>query len=256
MFFKVKRRGIVLIAAWVLMLLLALSALTFLEGTLNALPNSHVIASVGWAGYIVSSSFNHKQDIVQVSGSWFVPTINVSSENGYSSTWIGIGGQEDKTLIQVGTEQDAANGKGNYHAWYEMLPDFAIQIDSFTIAPGDHISAMIMLVDSANNQWNIQLTDTTNGHSFSQDFVYNSSRSSGEWVMERPNLAGQITTLADFGSVAFNDCSITVGTEKGVIGNFTYSVVQMTNQQYGRLASVSTLNSDLDGFSVTYENSG
>jgi hypothetical protein len=238
------------------MLLLALSALTFLEGTLNALPDSHVIASVGWAGYIVSSSFNHKQDIVQVSGSWIVPTINASSGNGYSSTWIGIGGQEDKTLIQVGTEQDASSGKGNYHAWYEMLPDFSIQINDFVITPGDHITAMINLVDAANNQWNIQLTDTTNGHSFNQDFVYNSSRSSGEWVMERPNLGGQVTTLANFGSVTFSDCNIMVGLEKGVIGNFTYSVVQMTNQQYGRLASASALSNDLAGFTVTYQNSG
>lgn len=238
------------------MLLLALSALTFLEGTLNAQPDSHVIASVGWAGYIVSTSFNHKQDIVQVSGAWIVPTINASSGNGYSSAWIGIGGQEDKTLIQVGTEQDATNGKGNYHAWYEMLPDVAIQIDNLPIAPGDHIAAMIMLVDAANNKWNIQLTDTTNGHSFNQDFVYNSSRSSGEWVMERPNLAGQVTSLANFGSVTFSDCTVMVGMDKGVIGNFTYSVVQMTNQQYGRLASASALSGDLAGFTVTYQNSG
>ena len=82
MIFKVKRRGIILITVWVLMLLLALSALTFLEGTLNALPDSHVIASVGWAGYVVSSSFNQKQDIVQVSGSWIVPTVNASQGMG------------------------------------------------------------------------------------------------------------------------------------------------------------------------------
>jgi hypothetical protein len=238
------------------MLLLALSALTFLEGTLNALPDSHVIASVGWAGYVVSSSFNQKQDIVQVSGSWIVPTINASSGNGYSSTWVGIGGQEDKTLIQVGTDQDAASGRGNYHAWYEMLPDFAIKIDNFELNPGDHISATITLIDSANNQWNIFLTDTTNGHIFNQDFVYNSSRSSGEWIMERPNLGGEVTALANFGSVTFSDCIITVGSQKGAIGNFSYSVVQMTNQQYGRLASSSALSSDLAGFTVTYQNSG
>jgi hypothetical protein len=242
--------------AWVLMLLLALSALTFLEGTLNAQPDSHVIASVGWAGYIVSSSFNHKQDIVQISGSWTVPTINASSGNGYSSTWIGIGGQEDKTLIQTGTEQDTTNGKDNYHAWYELLPGVAIQIDTFPVAPGDHISASIMLMDSVNNQWKIQLTDNTNGYRFSQNFFYNSSRTSGEWVMERPNLGDQITTLADFGAVTFSDCNIMVGMEKGAIGNFTYSVVQMTNQQYGRLASASALGSDLAGFTVTYQNSG
>jgi hypothetical protein len=137
-----------------------------------------------------------------------------------------------------------------------MLPDVAIQIDNLPIAPGDHISAIIMLVDAVNNQWNIQLTDTTNGHSFNQDFAYNSSRSSGEWVFERPNLGGQVTTLANFGSVTFSDCSIIVGTEKGVIGNFAYSVVQMTNQQYGRLASASTLSGDLAGFTVTYQSSG
>ena len=43
-----------------------------------------------------------------------VPKVNVSAGDGYSSAWIGIGGELEKSLIQVGTEQDVVNGQDTY----------------------------------------------------------------------------------------------------------------------------------------------
>ncbi len=235
------------------MLIAALSALTLLEAAFNSIPDSHTIASVGWSGYIVSSSFNEQKDIVSVSGSWTVPTLNANSGDGYSSAWIGVGGQEDKTLIQVGTEQNVYNGNVSYGAWYEMLPALSTRIDNFTVLPGDRISAKITLVDSEANQWNVQIVDLTSGQSFNEYFQYNSTRSSGEWILERSLVNGQITSLANFGSVTFTDCTVQVGDQSGNISNFTYSVVQMTNQQYERLATAATLGADGASFTVKYD---
>jgi hypothetical protein len=251
--FRIKKRGVFLLATWVLMLLATLSALTLLEDAFHSMPCSHTIASVGWAGHIVSRSFNEQNDILCVSGAWTVPAVNVSNGDGHSSTWIGIGGQEDKTLIQVGTEHNVYNGNEYYGAWYEMLPALSIRIDNFNVSPGDQISAKITLVNDVANQWNIQIVDLTNGQSFSREFEYNSTRSSAEWIVERSLVNGQITNLADFGSVSFTDCTVQVGDRTGKIDDFTYSVVQMTNQQYERLATAYTLAADGESFTVKYD---
>jgi hypothetical protein len=242
-----------LFTVWVLLLLAVLSFLSLLESTFSATPDSHTIASVGWAGYIISSSFNQQRDITEVYASWTVPAVNTSRGDGYSSAWVGIGGQGDKTLIQVGTEHNVVNGQASYNVWYEMLPAYSTVIDNFLIIPGDDISASITLVNSDADQWNIQISDTTTGQTFSQDFVYNSTRSSGEWVLERSTVKGQISNLADFGSIAFSNCRIALSSVTGVIGNFTYSVVQMTNQQYDRLATASLLGADQASFTVNYK---
>lgn len=250
---RVEKRGVFLFVTWVLTLIVVLSALTMLEAAFHSMPCSHTIASVGWAGHIVSRSFNGQDDIVSVSGSWTVPAVNGSNGDGHSSTWIGIGGQEDKTLIQVGTEHNVYSGQSYYNAWYEMLPALSIRIDNFNISPGDQISAKIALVNDEANQWNIQIIDLTSGRSFNRDFQYNSTRSSGEWIVERSLVNGQITNLADFGSVYFTDCTVQVWDRTGKIDDFTYSVVQMTNQQYERLATAYDLRADGMSFTVKYE---
>jgi hypothetical protein len=251
--FRNKKSGLFLIIIWILMMLATLSALNLPQATFNALPGSHVIASVDWAGYIVPSSFNGKKDIVSISGTWIVPHANASGGDGYSSTWIGIGGQDDKTLSQVGTEQNVYNKKVSYSAWYELLPAYSTQIQDIRVNPGDEISASITLIDSNVNQWSIQIVDLTTGQSYNQEFQYNSTRSSGEWVLERSTVNDQITNLADFNTVTFTGCKAQIGTQRGNIDNFTYSVVQMANQQYQRLATASQLGADGASFNVTYQ---
>jgi hypothetical protein len=253
--FRVKRRGFLLLTVWLLLLLAGLSALNLLEGAFNALPDSHTIVSVGWAGYIISNSFNQQQPITSISASWTVPAVNVSAGNGYSSAWIGIGGQLDKTLIQLGTEHNVINGEATYSAWYEMLPDYATKIDNFVLTPGDQITAAITIISPETNEWNIQLNDITNGEVFNQNLFYNSTQSSGEWIVERSTVNGQISNLADFGSSTFNRCHIHLGNTNGDIRDFSYSIVHMTNQQYDSLATTSSLGSDNASFTVTYQKS-
>ena len=184
--------------------------------------------------------------------SWTVPQINASAGDCHSSAWIGIGGQTDKTLIQVGTEQDSVGGQEIYDAWYELLPNFSVTINELTITPGDMIVAALTLTNSNTNLWNIQLSDLTNGQDFNLNVNYNSTLSSGEWIVERPTINNQISMLCDFGNVHFSNCEIDINNVKGAIGNFTYSKIQMTNQLSTQLASVSTLTPDDSSFTVDY----
>jgi hypothetical protein len=251
---KIGRRIILLLVVWLALLLITLSLLSALEAVFNSSPDRATIAALSWAGYSISQTFNAKLEITSIAASWRVPQINDSSTDGYSSAWIGIGGQNDKTLIQVGTEHDLQNGRETYSAWYETLPAFSVTIPTLNPNPGDSISASITLTDSISNTWSIQLTDNTNGRSFTKNIVYSSSRASGEWIVERPSINNQISALCDFGTVTFSNCQINANAVLGSIGNFTFSKVQMINQQGLELASASRLSADGSSFSVTYLN--
>jgi hypothetical protein len=249
---KIRKRVFVLSAIWIMLLILVLSAMSLLEETLTNHPDRNTLSSLGWAGYIVSSNYDQQCEITSVSASWTVPQVNTTSGDGYSSAWVGIGGQIDKTLIQIGTEHNVHRGEEMYNVWYEMLPDYAIRVENFTLSPGVRVSASITLIDPETNEWNMQIIDLTNDKTFDQNFVYNSTRSSGEWIVERAMVNGQITTLSDFGSITFNNCQVDVNNDSGVISNFIHSRVHMTNQQFATLASASTLNGDGEGFTVRY----
>lgn len=100
-----------------------------------SLPIPVVSIAGNWAGYVVASQIFNPQPAVQnVSASWVVPQVMDVGADAYLSVWIGIGGQFDQTLIQVGTEQDFTNGQAKYYAWYEMLPNNSVPIESMQIA--------------------------------------------------------------------------------------------------------------------------
>ena len=209
------------------------------------------LISTDWAGYIVSSDLENPQ-VVGINASWSVPRIGVFSSDAYSSAWIGIGGQSEKTLIQTGTEHDSVNGQEYYYVWYEMLPDTAVRIDTMNVSPGDVITASIILINSNMNQWAIRIHDVTNNQGFYRTFIYNSSRLSAEWIVERPHVNNQISLLANFGTLTFTDAYAKVGNTVGAIANFSYSQITMTTDLSKQLTSVSSLGEDGTSFSVTY----
>lgn len=211
------------------------------------------LTSTDWAGYIITPNLGDaSQQVVGINASWTVPRVRVSSFDAYSSAWIGIGGHSEKTLIQVGTEHDSVNGEEFYAVWYEMLPDTAVRIDTISVSPGDTITASITLVNSDNDQWAIRIHDVTSAQGFYRTFIYNSSRLSAEWILERPHVSDKISSLADFGSVTFEDSYVKIGDNIGKIGNYFYSQVIMTNDLSRQLTSVAPLGEGEASFSVTY----
>ena len=221
--------------------------------TFHSNPQIQSIVSLSWAGYQISSNFDKPQpEILQINASWIVPKVNTSAGDSYSSAWIGIGGQFDKTLIQVGTEHNSVNGREVYDAWYELLPDYAVRLSDIQVFAGDKIITSINLINSDTNEWNIQITDATNGQAFNKNVFYNSTRLSGEWIVERPTVNNQISTLSNFGSITFTDSYANVNHVIGTIGNFQYSQIHMTNSQGTQLASVSSISTNGSSFTVNY----
>jgi hypothetical protein len=206
-----------------------------------------------WSGYIVASDMQNRTPVISsVSASWTVPVVRPSENNTFAGVWLGIGGYGEETLIQTGTEQEYINGRPSYHAWYELLPDYLISIPSLRIRPGDTITASISLVNENASTWSIEMSDVTQGEHFKKVVVYNSSRLSAEWIVERPKVNGTTSTLADFGNVTFTECKATVDGVTGTIGNFSYAQLVMHDDETNPLVSVSPLNGDRSGFTISY----
>jgi len=201
---------------------------------------SQQLTSSNWSGYCVVSDLNTPQpQVTSLSASWTVPTVDVSIGNSYSAAWIGVGGQYDDTLIQVGTEQDSINGKATYSALYELLPSYAVTIDSITISPGDKVTASISLTNRTANTWLIEINDVTEGQSFNKSLIYASSMLSAEWIVEAPTLVNRIATLANFGQITFTDCKATIGGETGIISSFPSSQIKLNSHRNITLTTVS-----------------
>jgi hypothetical protein len=205
-----------------------------------------------WSGYLAGSDVQNRSPVVSsVSGSWVVPEVNPSENMTFSGIWVGIGGYGEETLIQTGTEQEYFNGKPVYYAWYELLPDYLVKIPRIHVEPGDKMTASISLVNETEDTWSIMISDVTRGTHFEKTVVYNSSRLSAEWIVERPKVNGTVSTLADFGTATFTDCKATIDGVTGVIGNFSYARLVMHDEDTP-LVSVSPLTSDESSFTVNY----
>jgi hypothetical protein len=214
------------------------------------------LTSTDWSGYVVVSDYVNPEPLITgVNGSWVVPNVVGSSGDRFSAAWIGIGGQVDASLIQVGTEHDCSGGEAAYSAWYELLPDLSVPITTMTINPGDKIAASITLLNSTTNRWLVEITDITTGALFNQVFFYNSSRLSAEWIVERPLVNRSLSILADFGSITFTNTVATNNATVMSISKFDFAQVTMYDRRNNQLVSVSSLAPDGESFTVKYADS-
>jgi hypothetical protein len=222
------------------------------------LPAPLVSVARNWAGYEVATNFLSPSSAVQaVSATWTVPTVTNTSSDAYSSVWVGVGGQFEKALIQVGTEQDFTGVSAKYYAWYEMLPSNQVIISSIQVSPGDQIEASVSLANSNSSLWSISIEDLTSNGKFQNDYTYDSKQSTGEWIVEEPEVNNALANLADFGSVAFTNCQANLSGQTGGITAFSSQAVFLgPNIENGRSVQLVSVSSPTNGgtqFKVTYE---
>ncbi len=250
---------IVLVAIWLALLLGSLTVLSSVVTPFLQNLQTQTLISLDWAGYAVSSNNIFPQPVVTgINGSWTVPEIKPSAMDTFSAAWIGIGGQSDATLIQTGSEHDSINGQAVYSLWYEMLPATSITITNIIISPGDQISASITLIDSQTHTWLIEIDDITTGACYAQNCYgktadYNSSQLTAEWILERPTVNNQISTLANFGELTFFGLSAQVGGQVGSASDFSNYQVLMQDRQNNALVSVSPLSRQGTNFTISYK---
>ncbi len=171
-----------------------------------------------WAGFVycvggVSGTqcpdSNANSGVTQVIGQWTVPNVaSTSLSDEYSSTWIGIGGNNPAgDLVQMGTEEDvASSGAKLFSTWWEMLPNFETVFKlSGGISPGDTIYAKVSFGGQGSpgpQVWNFFMKDVTTGasSSFSETCSLNcipSTFSSADFIQESTCIQDDCTQESD-----------------------------------------------------------
>ena len=205
-------------------------------------------SSINWSGYVAVENVSNPQNgtVTAVNGSWVVQSVTQTpnaTNQSFSSQWIGIDGYSNTYLIQTGTESDSANVFGSpTWAWYELLPNYAIQIPNFTVNAGDVMFASITLMNSTSHKWDIYLEDITQNETFNITVNYATPESSAEWIDERPYV-GYWPPLADFhqsfyGPTYTNGIRSNYATINGVtsqVNSFPNINISMTNPYLGGL---------------------
>jgi hypothetical protein len=222
--------------------------------------------STNWSGYAVTGATG---TVTAANGSWIVPAVTGSRfTTAYSSFWVGIDGFNSGTVEQIGTDSDIQRGTPVYYAWYEFYPlEAMIQINGFTIKPGNFISASVTYNSS---EFTLYIKDLNTTQSFSMtesvaSLGYTPARSSAEWIAEAPSSYFGVLPLANFGTVKFGSdfttvagtCTATISGVTGNIQSFGTAVQQITmvTNRGTVKAYPSILSTDGTSFTVTWQHS-
>jgi len=189
------------------------------------------LTSTNWSGY--AQTPNGSTSYTYASGSWTVPS--VQKKNGYSSSWVGIDGFDNSSLIQTGTEHDYVNGHAVYRAWWEILPAAETIIPSITVSPGDHITAFVK--HSTGNKWLISISDVTTGKSFSTTQTYTGPGHSAEWIQEAPSNGVSVLKLAHYSKTTFSGLQVGVNGANPVNATLKFPSFAIAMVQNGKQVS-------------------
>ncbi len=155
-------------------------------------------SSQNWSGYVLQSG-----PYTSVTGTFNVPSIYASTTNTNTAEWVGIDGlYPDTSLIQAGIDEpyDASTNTYQIYAWWEILPadPTEVEIPCSYVCPSPGDSITVTINEISGTDWAINLTDNTNGESFTTDQSYSAPLSSAEWIVEAPMLNGAVETLGGY----------------------------------------------------------
>lgn len=201
--------------------------------------------SANWAGYAATHG-----TFTSVAGTWTVPQPAMDGTTGADATWVGIGGEHSRDLIQAGTEAAVSSGnRVRYYAWIEMLPDYARPI-SIGVHPGDSVTVSLAQQDPGS--WLISFKNNTTGASYNRTVQYQSSLSSAEWIEEAPSSGrGSVLPLDNFGSVTFSNAWTTKDGQTVNLAQAGATPITMSSGRGRTLVVPSPITDDGAGFTAT-----
>jgi hypothetical protein len=201
--------------------------------------------SSNWSGYAA-----HGGSFSTVSGSWIQPLVSCTSQNTYSSYWVGLDGYNTPTVEQLGTEGDCVNGAPSYYAWFEMYPRGG-RVIAMKVWPGDHFQASVTAL--GRGLFSLSLADHSTGASFTTtQKLMAAQRASAEVIVEAPS-SGGVLPLANFTRADFTAATAN-GTALGGFGPNNLDPITMVNP-YGMKATPSGFDATLSSFSVAWSGS-
>ncbi len=169
--------------------------------------------SSNWSGYATSGG-----PYTEVKGTFTVPGLAAGAQ-GFDqvSEWVGVDGANggNGDLIQAGVDEypDPEVTQGYVvQPWWEILPAPETSITTLTVKAGDTVTVTIWKLTGTT--WGINLTDHTNGQSFtSPPEQYSGLGSTAEWIVEatsRCRIRCETTELAPYSpAVSFSNVGMT-----------------------------------------------
>lgn len=235
----------------------SVSSATSNAATLNVGPNGEA-TSRNWSGYVSTSG-----TFSAVAGSWNVPSATCPGATTYSSEWVGIDGYTSGTVEQDGTDSDCNGTNPTYYAWYETYGaqstdpplnngnSVSLSTGTYPVSAGDSMTATVSVVATT---YTLAITDNSKGWSFSIPVVWSvPTRSSAEWVVERPSVGGQLASLTNFGVTGFSGATASTGGSPESISALGGFGVEMTNNAVSTmLALPGSLTSGGQSFNDTF----
>jgi hypothetical protein len=172
--------------------------------------------SSNWSGYVATghgtttTTPSPDTKFRNATGTWKQPAATcVPGRASASAVWVGLGGYSTSSTVleQAGTSADCdVTGRPSYYAWYELVPEPSITIKNLKIAPGDTITASVLVTGS---EVLLQVKNRTRKRAFTKRITLASpDLTSAEWIAEAPsectaNGFCRQVPLANFGSVTF-----------------------------------------------------
>ena len=142
--------------------------------------------SANWSGYVAGGG-----PYSVVKGTFTVPSpVSGAPSDGQVSEWVGVDGasSSDTSLIQAGVAESAdpqSPGGVSIQPWWEILPAAETNISTVPVSVGDRVTVTIWHLGGTS--WEINLTDDTNGHSYTTPpEQFTGAGSSAEWIVEAP----------------------------------------------------------------------
>ena len=160
------------------------------------------VVTPDWAGYGATGG-----GFCSVTATWTEPDVSLPQDGRTMevSTWVGLDGQGDVPLEQVGTEAFCAEGVPFvfHKAFFEMLPEPPVYL-ALAVNTGDEMTATV--TDLGDHRFRLTLTDDSTGGRFATIQINRSGRGlSAEIIVEPPSKRGQ--GLAAFQPVHFSACA-------------------------------------------------
>jgi hypothetical protein len=162
-------------------------------------PNDRIrhSTSSNWSGYAALGG-----GYTSIASTWIQPAVTCTTQNTWSSFWVGLDGDGSSTVEQTGTEADCRNGVPAYSAWYEMYPKWPVTW-SMAVHAGDSFTASVVV--GKRGVFTLTLRNNTTGATASVAQNAKQARLySAEVIAEAPWSNG-VLPLSNFATVSFTN---------------------------------------------------
>jgi len=168
--------------------------------------------SSNWSGVVDFSgakSYNNSSSFYYILADYVVPVASpaygaCTGSWDYSSSWVGIDGDDSGDVLQAGTESDAlcsgSTTSAYYAAWYEWYPYGEVRITNLPVNPGDDLFVEVWHTSATSGYAYIinYNTDQAVTIGFSSPPGTSLVGNSAEWIVERPTVNGALATLTNY----------------------------------------------------------